>query len=156
MKRKWKWSQSVVSDCATWWTLAHQAPPSMGFSRQEYWSALPFPSPGDLPDPGISCTAGRCLTFWATREALILRSIPLKMSLVQVTLGNEVLNKDKQGVLGLFKPGAALYLWYGHLLWISLGGVGFQEPLLRLLEHTPWGPARGVPTKAGVYTWAQR
>ena len=35
------------------WTAAHQAPPSMGFSRQEYWSGLPFPSPGDLPDPGI-------------------------------------------------------------------------------------------------------
>ena len=35
------------------WTVAHQAPPSMGFSRQEYWSGLPFPSPGDLPDPGI-------------------------------------------------------------------------------------------------------
>ena len=34
-------------------TVAHQAPPSMGFSRQEYWSGLPFPSPGDLPDPGI-------------------------------------------------------------------------------------------------------
>ena len=34
-------------------TVAYQAPPSMGFSRQEYWSELPFPSPGDLPDPGI-------------------------------------------------------------------------------------------------------
>ena len=38
---------------ATPWTVAYQAPPSMGFSRQEYWSGLPFPSPGDLPDPGI-------------------------------------------------------------------------------------------------------
>ena len=38
---------------ATPWTVAHQAPPSMEFSRQEYWSGLPFPSPGDLPDPGI-------------------------------------------------------------------------------------------------------
>ena len=38
---------------ATPWTVAHQAPPSMGFSRQEYWSGLPFPSPGDIPDPGI-------------------------------------------------------------------------------------------------------
>ena len=38
---------------ATPWTVAHQTPPSMGFSRQEYWSGLPFPSPGDLPDPGI-------------------------------------------------------------------------------------------------------
>ena len=35
------------------WTLAHQAPPSMGFSSQECWSGLPFHSPGDLPDPGI-------------------------------------------------------------------------------------------------------
>ena len=38
---------------ATPWTVASQAPPFMGFSRQEYWSGLPFPSPGDLPDPGI-------------------------------------------------------------------------------------------------------
>ena len=38
---------------ATPWTVAYQASPSMGFSRQEYWSGLPFPSPGDLPDPGI-------------------------------------------------------------------------------------------------------
>ena len=38
---------------ATPWTVAYQAPPSMGFSRQKYWSGLPFPSPGDLPDPGI-------------------------------------------------------------------------------------------------------
>ena len=37
---------------ATPWTVAHQVPPSMEFSRQEYWSGLPFPSPGDLPDPG--------------------------------------------------------------------------------------------------------
>ena len=35
------------------WTVAYQAPPSMGFSRQEYWSGLPFPSLGDLPNPGI-------------------------------------------------------------------------------------------------------
>ena len=38
---------------ATTWTVAYQAPPSMGFSRQEYWSGLPFPPPGDLPNPGI-------------------------------------------------------------------------------------------------------
>ena len=35
------------------WTVAYQGPPSMGFSRQEYWSGLPFPSSGDLPNPGI-------------------------------------------------------------------------------------------------------
>ena len=37
----------------TTWTVAHQAPLSMGFSRQEYWTGLSFPSPGDLPHPGI-------------------------------------------------------------------------------------------------------
>ena len=36
------------------WTVAHQAPLSVEFSRQEYWSELPFPPPGDLPDPGIT------------------------------------------------------------------------------------------------------
>ena len=43
----------VLSNSVTPWSLACQVPPSMGFSRQEYWSGLPFPSPGDLPDPGI-------------------------------------------------------------------------------------------------------
>ena len=51
------WSEvksfSRVQLFATPWTVAHQAPPSMEFSRQEYWSGLPFPSPGDLPNPGI-------------------------------------------------------------------------------------------------------
>ena len=46
-------SRSVVSDSATTWTVAHQAPLSLGFPRQEYWSGLPFPSLGDLPNPGI-------------------------------------------------------------------------------------------------------
>ena len=39
------------------WTVAHQALLSMGFSRQEFWSQLPSPSPGDLPDPGIKLTS---------------------------------------------------------------------------------------------------
>ena len=46
-------SLSRVRLFATVWTVAYQAPLSMGFSRQEYWGGLPFPSPGDLPDPGI-------------------------------------------------------------------------------------------------------
>ena len=40
----------------TLWTVARQAPLTMGFSRQEYWSGLPFPPPGDLPDPGMELT----------------------------------------------------------------------------------------------------
>ena len=46
-------SLSCVRLFVTPWTVAYQAPQSMGFSRQEYWSGLPFPSPGDLPNPGI-------------------------------------------------------------------------------------------------------
>ena len=52
MKVKVK-SLSRVQLFVTPWTVAYQAPPSMGFSRQGYWSALPFPSPVDLPNPGI-------------------------------------------------------------------------------------------------------
>ena len=46
-------SHSAVSDSATLCTVAHQAPLSMEFSKQEYWSRVPFHPPGDLPDPGI-------------------------------------------------------------------------------------------------------
>ena len=46
-------SLSCVQLFATPWTVVYQAPLSMGFSRQEYWSRLPFPSPGDLPNPEI-------------------------------------------------------------------------------------------------------
>ena len=55
LERPWSEVKSLsrVQLFATPWTVAYQAPPSMGFSRQEYWSGLPFPSPGDLPEPGI-------------------------------------------------------------------------------------------------------
>jgi len=46
-------SLSLVQLFATPWTVAHQASLSTGFPRQEYWSGLPFPSPGDLSDPGL-------------------------------------------------------------------------------------------------------
>ena len=78
--RKWKVKVKLLSRVrlfATPWTVVYQAPPFMGFSRQEHWSGLPFPSPGDLPNLGIkprdrtrvSRIAGRCFNLWATREA---------------------------------------------------------------------------------------
>ena len=61
-----KLSVSHVQLFATSWTVAHQAPLSMGFPKQEYWSELPFPSPGDFADPGIEpgspAWAGRFFT----------------------------------------------------------------------------------------------
>ena len=63
---------------ATPWTVACHIPLSVGFSRQEYWSGLPFPSPRDLPNPGIEprspSTPGRLSTVWATREAHCLKA----------------------------------------------------------------------------------
>ena len=60
-------SISHVQLFVTPWTIAYQTPPSVGFSRQEHWSGLPFPSPGDLPNPGIKpgggdspCSHGPC------------------------------------------------------------------------------------------------
>jgi len=47
----------------TSWTVAHQAPLSMGFSRQEYWDGLPFPSPGDLPESGIEMVSPASLVL---------------------------------------------------------------------------------------------
>ena len=67
---------SVAQSCPTLWTIARQAPSSMEFSRQEYWSGLLFPSPEDPPDPGIKPTspvipglAGGFFTTSATWEA---------------------------------------------------------------------------------------
>ena len=60
-------SRSLVSDSfVPQWTVAHQVPLSMGFPGQEYWSRLPFPSPGDLPVPGIFLSQGSnpCLLHW--------------------------------------------------------------------------------------------
>ena len=77
---------SRVQLCVSPWTAARQAPLSMGFSRQEHWSGLPLPSPGDLPDRGTEPTrltspalAGRFFAASATREAL-----PLQRSLTQL------------------------------------------------------------------------
>ena len=72
----WLFSLSVMSTSfATWWTVACQAPLSVGFSKQEYWSGLPFPSPGDLADSEIKLSSlpllhcRRILSHWASREA---------------------------------------------------------------------------------------
>ena len=100
---------SSVCVCAQWlncvrffvtpWTVAHQAPLSMEFSRQEYWSGLPFPSPGELPDPGIESVslefpalAGRFFTTASpgsyhqmlSSALWQLQSIPVSLQMVSV------------------------------------------------------------------------
>ena len=83
---KWKWSHSVVSDSATPWTAAYQAPTSMGFSRQEYWSGVPLPSPlkttkfsfmknapcGDFTVIFLQLTWGHCLCQLSWESPLLV------------------------------------------------------------------------------------
>ena len=78
-------AQSRLTLCVPW-PVAHQAPLSMGFSRQEYWNRLPFPPPGDPPDAGIKPTslvspalAGGFFTTLTTWEALYLHYQHIKM-----------------------------------------------------------------------------
>ena len=75
---------------STPWTVALQTPLSMGFSRQEYWSELPCPPPGDLPKPGIEPTspalAGGFFTTSATWEAQQWMEVPPKSFLCQVCM----------------------------------------------------------------------
>ena len=61
---------SSVQLLATPWTVTHQAPLSMGFPRQEYWSRFPFPLPEDLPDPGIELTSSMSSAWQA--DSLLL------------------------------------------------------------------------------------
>ena len=73
---EWSMKISAQSVSRVWlfvtpWTVAHRTPLSMGFSRQEYWSGVPFPSPGDLPDPGIEPES---LTSPALEAGSLLRS----------------------------------------------------------------------------------
>ena len=110
------------------WTVAHQAPPSMGFSRQEYWSGLPFPPPGDLPYPEIklafpeSCIGRWILCHQRHRGSPNsgLEPLPSLMSgvvLCQERLGLWIQNLDVLwNDLGIFKhhgcPTPAQTFWF--------------------------------------------
>ena len=67
---------SPVRLFATLWTVAHQAPQSMRFSRQEYWSGLPFPSPGDLSNPGIEPRSPALQADALTSELPVAKILP--------------------------------------------------------------------------------
>ena len=91
------WSLICVCLFATTWTVARQAPLSMGFSSQEYWRGLPFPPPGDLPDPGIKPASpvspalqvdslpaeplGKLITYWERGIKSPPRIVDLSLSL---------------------------------------------------------------------------
>ena len=99
-----KWStwalwNFVMSDSATALTVTHQDSLSMGFSRQEYWSGLPFPTPGDLPDPGI-----KIVSLALNVDSLLLNDLGSPKSYssyISIVLGNLhiVLNRGYTSLL---------------------------------------------------------
>ena len=86
--------QSCLTLFATPWTVALQAPPSTGFSRQEYWSELPFPTPGDLSDPGIEHTS----------PALQVDSLPLSHVGSPPSVGGWEVNYDASSQCNEIQP----------------------------------------------------
>ena len=131
-------SRSVMSNSATPWTVARQTPLPIGVSRQEYWSGLPFPTPGDLPNPGIEpaslvspALAGRFFTTATTGKP---QSI-IRENAIQVKLG-------------WLLPAAACFL-ASPLLCLLL--LTFQNwPLTRVnrLEQQGGGTYRAMETSA--------
>ena len=116
-------SRSVVSNSATLWTVACQAPLSMEFSRQEYWSGLPFPSPGYLPNPGIepmSPALSRLITpstkhvgsSMYSRYMIKYLSIMTTLYVVPLrTQGHSIyFSKFKWEKVGMANPGLVLFL----------------------------------------------
>ena len=76
----------------TSWIVAHQAPLSRGFSRQEYWSGFPCPAPGELPNPGIKSTSLLHLLHWQAGSSPLMPSGKLRMGLGEV---KDVLNSQE-------------------------------------------------------------
>ena len=119
------WSLSCVWLFATLWTVARQAPLFLGFPRQEYWSGVPFPSPGDLPDPGIEPTSPPLAGGLFTAEPLVKHSLLLGAL------------KSHYGALmsrlsPLFMKQILLTSVFAFLMWLqqSTRGGGFEGKLL--------------------------
>ena len=84
----------------TWWTVAYQAPPSMGFSRQAYWSGCHFLLQRIFPTQDrtwVSHIAGRRFNLWATREEKKVTKIKMKKSKMHLNCGTEKRNNNNMG-----------------------------------------------------------
>ena len=127
---------------ATPWTVAHQAPLSMGFPRQQYWSGLPFPSSGDLPDPGIEPTspaspalAGR---FFTTEPNSAEKDIKAP-------------NNLKSLHVALFQFRLPIYS-FNQDIW-TVPGEGNGNPL-HFAWRVPWTEEPGLGSRRVGHDWA--
>ena len=137
--------------CATLWTIALQAPLSMVFSRQEYWSGLPFPSPGDLPNPGIeprsSTLQVNSLPSESPGKPFKLLGFGIIYYAQQETIGNysnlEIIHTWKLFKLFLYNDMESLHspcIKMASSQWIKTASVSFKGCSLvcyfRILNHS--------------------
>ena len=121
-------SHYVMSNSfVTSWTGAHQTPLSMGFSRQEYWSGLLFPSPGDLPNPGIEpaspAFAGRFFTTEPPQTSYSLSFFSYKMGLTATSQRRSLIEIKWDGAHGLLtysSPFTFIQSWDPGTPWITV------------------------------------
>ena len=144
---KWKWSLSRVWLFATPWTVAYQAPPSMGFSRQEYWSGLLFPSLGDLPDPGIKPMTLELqvdsLSSEPNRSELPqIKGLSLQRLLIKATHLSEYSSGCTQSYWGFLPPASQVFGTERCLI------PGQIASLIPRRAHLTLFPARPVVTSA--------
>ena len=117
---------SCVWVFATPWTVAHQAPLSMGFSRQKYWRGLPWPPPEDLPDPGIEPEFPCLLHYrwilyhWATREAHT--SIKNKTIILKRSPTTDHHNKFNNKVNKVWNIVRITKMWHRDRMWANTAG----------------------------------
>ena len=120
---------SFVRLFAAPWTVAYQASPSMGFSRQEYWSGLPFPSPGDLPDPGIE------LGSLAFQVIIIFITSTIVGLQVQQQGGNTALPSTENWIKDLLNTAPPIRTRPSFPLSQSLPAGTFHKPLIPIHQR---------------------
>ena len=147
MKVKVK-SLSRVRLVTTPWTVAFQAPLSMGFSRQEYWSGLPFPLPGELPDPGIEpgspALEANALTSEPPGKPLLLRLLLNRFSHVRLCAAPETAAHQAPLSLGLSRQ--------EHCLKSSTNGDSTQCRAHKRYINTRWT----APASNLCILWARK
>ena len=128
------------------WTVAPQAPPSMGFSRQEYWSGLPFPSPGESSLPRdrtlVSRIAGSRFNLWATKEELFL-------SLVKPQI---YVSKDPFSIIILFVSSSSMNIKNTIFYIIKEIKLKSTDPQNKT-KHSNLGAGQKVDRRATSWMW---
>ena len=143
------------------WTVTHQAPLSVGLSRQEHWSKLPFPPPGDLPDPGIESASPVLVDRFFTTEPpgrplvpdmqLLIWKVPFSLSLPIWTTRSSWLSAGKASDASsqfYFRGISPLQPCCHHLVHRDLDHLLLKKPMLTTFQL----PIRNVRMDAGPGT----